>query len=193
MEWIESHWTGGDGTVPLPSTHACYHEACYQYCCLGHIQVNCCFYCYSPTHWDYCSTDLTNFSLLFIFSNHFRLWTMRRFPMGTRLSHALHYFTNMCLPHGKPCFIKPNFIPDSSFPCCAWLCRHTHMCITHVLCSSSILPLPYSCIMPLISIMPALDSISRSNTNMYIQYDSIYVKARESTGIPSLILLEFHL
>ena len=44
MEWIKSHWTGQDGTIPLPSTHACYHEACYQCCCLGHIRVNCHFY-----------------------------------------------------------------------------------------------------------------------------------------------------
>ena len=49
----------------------------------------------------------------------------------------------------------------------------THMCITHVLCFSSILPLPCGCIMLLISVMLALDSISRSDTNMYIQYDSI--------------------
>ena len=44
----------------------------------------------------------------------------------------------------------------------------THMHITHVPCFSSILPLPCSCIMSLISIMPALDDISRSDTNMYI-------------------------
>ena len=44
MEWIESHWTSGDGTVPLPSIHACYHKACYQCHCLGHTQVNCHFY-----------------------------------------------------------------------------------------------------------------------------------------------------
>ena len=49
----------------------------------------------------------------------------------------------------------------------------THMHITHVLCFSSILPLPCSCIMLLISAMPALDSIGRSDTNMYILYDSI--------------------
>ena len=47
--------------------------------------------------------------------------------MGTHLSHALHHFTNTCLPHGEPCFIKPNFIPDSSLLCCAWLCCHTHV------------------------------------------------------------------
>ena len=41
--------------------------------------------------------------------------------------------------------------------------------------------------------MLALDSIGRSDTNMYIPYDSIYIRAKESTGIPSLILLEFHL
>ena len=81
--------------------------------------------------------------------------------MGTHISHTLHHFTNMCLPHGEPCSIKPNFILDSSFPCCAWLCF------------SSILPLPCSCIMLLISTMPALDSIGRFDTNMYILYASI--------------------
>ena len=47
--------------------------------------------------------------------------------------------------------------------------------------------------MLLISAMPALNSMGRFDTNMYIQYDSMYVKTKESTGIPSLILLEFHL
>ena len=56
--------------------------------------------CYSPTHWDYISMDLVNFSLFFILSDHFRLRTVRRFPMGTHLSHALHHSTNTCLPHG---------------------------------------------------------------------------------------------
>ena len=49
----------------------------------------------------------------------------------------------------------------------------THMHITHVLCFSSILPPPCGCIVLLISAMPALDSIGRSDTHMYIQYDSI--------------------
>ena len=49
----------------------------------------------------------------------------------------------------------------------------THMHITHVLCFSSILPPPCDCTMLIISTMPALNSISRFNTNMYIQYDSI--------------------
>ena len=70
--------------------------------------------------------------------------------MGTHLSHAFHHFTNMCLPHGKPCFIKPNFILDSSFLCCAWLCCHTHA-HSSFSCFSSILPLPCGCIMLLIS------------------------------------------
>ena len=52
--------------------------------------------------------------------------------MRTHLSHTLYHFTNTCLPHGEPCFIKPNFIFDSSFPCCAWLCGHTH---AHHTCS----------------------------------------------------------
>ena len=49
----------------------------------------------------------------------------------------------------------------------------THMHITYVLCFSSILPPPHGCIMSLISVMPALDSIGRFDTNMYIHYDSI--------------------
>ena len=92
--------------------------------------------------------------------------------MRTHLSHALHTVTNMCLPQGKPCSIKPNLILDSLFLCCAWLCCHTHVHHT-CLCFSSILPPPRSCIMLLISVMLALDSIDRSDTNMYIQYDSI--------------------
>ena len=47
-----------------------------------------------------------------------------------------------------------------------------HMHITYVLCFSSILPQPCSCIMLLISTMPVLNSISRFDTNMYKQYDS---------------------
>ena len=117
--------------------------------------------------------DLVNFSLvLLILSDYFRLQTMRRFSMRTHLSHTIHTFTNMCLPHGEPYSIKPNFIPDSSFPCCAWLCCHTHAHHT-CLCFFSILPPPCGCIMSLISVMPALDSIGRSGTNMYISYDSI--------------------
>ena len=49
----------------------------------------------------------------------------------------------------------------------------THMPITHVLCFSSILPPPCGCIMLLISIMLALDSIGRFDTNMYILHASI--------------------
>ena len=82
---------------------------------------------------DYTFNRLSQFfSFHLILSNHFRLRTMRRFSTRTHLSRALHHFTNTCLPHGEPCFIKPNFIPDSSFPCCAWLCCHTHV---HHTCS----------------------------------------------------------
>ena len=52
--------------------------------------------------------------------------------MRTHLSHNLHHFTNMCLPHGKPCSIKLNLILDSSFLCCAWIYCHTH---AHHTCS----------------------------------------------------------
>ena len=87
------------------------------------------------------------------------------------ISHPLH-FHNTCLPHGKPYLIKLNFIFDSSFPCCAWLCCHTHVS-SSCLCFSSILPLPCSCIMSFISIMPTLNSINRFGTNMYTLYASI--------------------
>ena len=126
-------------------------------------------YCYGPTHWDYISMDLVNFSLFFILSDNFRLQTVRRLPTGTHLSHTLHHSTNMCLHHGEPCFIKSNFILDSSFLCCAWLCCHTHAYFS-CSCFPSILPSPCGCIMLLISIMLALDSISRSDTNMYCTY-----------------------
>ena len=151
---------------------------------------------YSPMAWCHCSysKSLTNqkieillwshlrdytfnrlsqfFTLHLILSDCFRLQTVKRFSIKTHLSHTLHHFTNICLPHGEPCSIKPNFILGSSFLCCAWLCCHTH---AHPTCScfSAILPPPCSCIMPLTSIMPALDSIGRSGTNMYIHYDSI--------------------
>ena len=92
--------------------------------------------------------------------------------MGTHLSHTLHHFTNMSLPHGKPCFIKSNFILDSSFLCCAWLCCHMHV-PSSCYASSSILSPPSGCIMLLISTMLALDSIGRFDTNMYILYASI--------------------
>ena len=92
--------------------------------------------------------------------------------MRTHLSHTLHIFTYTCLPHGKPYAIKLNFILDSSFPCYAWLCFHTHA--YHTFYAS----LPFchchavaSC--PPISNMPFSASINRFSTNMYIQYDSI--------------------
>ena len=76
---------------------------------------------------DYTFNGLSQFfTFHLILSDRFRLWTMRRFSMRTHLSHALHHFTNTCLPHGEPCSIKLNLILDSSFPCCAWLCCHTH-------------------------------------------------------------------
>ena len=82
---------------------------------------------------DYTFNGLSQFfSFYLILSDHFRLQTMRRLSIRTHLSHALHTFTNMCLPHGEPCPIKLNFILDSSFPCCAWLCCHTH---AHHTCS----------------------------------------------------------
>ena len=77
--------------------------------------------------------DLVNFShfiLSYLIVSDIQ--TVRRFSMRTHLSHNLHHFTNTCLPHGEPCFIKLKLILDSSFLCCAWLCCHTH---AHHTCS----------------------------------------------------------
>ena len=117
--------------------------------------------------------DLSIF-LSLILSYHFRFQPMRRISTRSHLSHTFHIFTNTCLPHVKPYVIKPNFIFDSSFLCCAWLWPHT--CASHMLCFSSILPPPCSCLMFFYLKMPFVDSISRSDTNMYIQYDTVAQK-----------------
>ena len=93
--------------------------------------------------------------------------------MRTHLSHDFHHFTKtrVCLMANLvllnlTLFLTVHFHAVHGY-------TTTHMPITHVLCFSSILPPPHGCIMSLISIMPALDSIGRFNTNMYILYDSI--------------------
>ena len=112
------------------------------------------------------------FTFHLILSNCFRLWTMRRFSTRTHLSHTLHIFTNTCLPHGKPYAIKLNLILDSLSLYCAWLCYHTH---AHHMFYASLSFCHYHVVIscPAYLDMPFSDSISRSNTNMYIQYDSI--------------------
>ena len=80
--------------------------------------------------------------------------------MRTHLSHALH---NTCLPHGKPYAIKPNFILDSSFLCCAWLCCHTHVYASLPFCHHHAVASCYSYLD-----MPFSASIDRFSTNMYI-------------------------
>ena len=113
------------------------------------------------------------FSFHLILSDRFRLRTVRRFSMRTHLPHALHLFMNMCWPHGELCSIKLKNLFLAVHFCAVHGYAATHMHITHVPCFSSILPPPCGCIMLLISTMPALNCISRFNTNMYIQYDSI--------------------
>ena len=82
---------------------------------------------------DYTFNGLSQFFTPYLISsNSFRLQTVRRFSIRTHLFHALHIFMDTCLPHGEPCSIKLNFIFDSSFPCCAWPCCHTH---AHYTCS----------------------------------------------------------
>ena len=77
-------------------------------------------------HRDITFNRLINISLFNLILS-FRLQTVRRISTRSHLSHTLHIFTNTCLPHGKPYAIKLNFILDSSFPCCTWLCCHTHV------------------------------------------------------------------
>ena len=124
--------------------------------------------CYSPTLRDYILMDLVNFLLLilsYLIVSDFELWGDSL--QETHLSHTLHHFTNTCLPHGEPCFIKPNFILDSSFPCCAWLCCHPHAHHT-CLCFSSILPLPCGCIMLLISTFSCIYLYGLYNENTMV-------------------------
>ena len=127
--------------------------------------------CYDSTTGTLFFMDLSFFFSL-ILSNLFRLQTIRKISIRPHLSYTLLHFTNTCLPHGKPYAIKLNLILDSLSLYCAWLCYHTHahhmfyaslsFCHYHVVISCpSYLDMPFS------------DSISRSNTNMYIQYDSI--------------------
>ena len=149
-----------------------------------------CCICFSPTHWDYFQMDLVKFSLFFILSDHFRLQTMRRFSMRTHLSHALHHFTNTCLPHGEPCFIKSNFILDSSFLCCAWLCCHTH---TSPSCSCFLFHSATA--MQLHHVINLCYACPRQYWQIWYKHVHTlcqYIKTKELTGNPSLILLEFH-
>ena len=92
--------------------------------------------------------------------------------MRTHLSHDLH------IPQTHVCLVANLVLLNLTLS----LIVHfhavhgyaaTHMHITHVPCFSSILPPPCGCIMLFISAMPALDSIGRSDTNMYILHTSI--------------------
>ena len=135
----------------------------------------------SPTMWmlqshlrDYTFNGL---SQIFSFSSYL-IWSFQtsnheRLSMRTHLSHAFHHFTKTCV-----CLMANLVLLNLTLFLTVHFCAvhgyaATHMCITHVLCFSSILPPPRGCIMSLISVMPALNSISRSDTNMYTQYDSI--------------------
>ena len=129
--------------------------------------------CYSPTTGDYIQMDLVNFSLFILFYliiSDFKPW-------GDSL-WELTYLTTFTISQTRVCLMANLVLLKLTL----FLIVHfhavhgyatTHMHITHVLCFSFILPLPYDCIMLLISAMPALNSIGRFDTNMYIQYDSI--------------------
>ena len=100
--------------------------------------------------------DLVNFSLFilsYLINSDFELW-------GDSLQELtylmpFHIFMNTCLPHGEPCSIKNLTLFLTVHFHAVHGYAATHMRITHVLCFSSILPPPCSCIMSLISIMPA--------------------------------------
>ena len=68
------------------------------------VQVpHCHCHCYSPTHWDYISMDLPNFSLFFILSDHFRLQIVRKFPMNSLWE--LTYLTSFTIPQIHVCLM----------------------------------------------------------------------------------------
>ena len=110
--------------------------------------------------------------------------------MRSHLSHALHIFTTcVCLmanlmPSNLMLFLTVHLCAVHGYAA-------THMHITYFILlfhSATTMQLPY--VSP-ISIYLSQNSIDRFSTNMYTQYDSIK-RAKESTGIPSLIFLEFH-
>ena len=128
------------------------------------------------------SNFLHNFIVLFQTSNHKE--NLYKISLTSCSSHF-----HMCLPHGKPYGIKLNFILDSSFLCCTWLCCHIHV---HHTCHAS---LPFCHHHAVASCSPILICLLWTVSVDPIQtctYNMIVYSAKESTGIPSLILLEFH-
>ena len=88
-------------------------------------------FCYSPTSGTTHLTDLVNFSLSsYLIISDFKPW-------GDSLQE-LTYLTPFTVSQTCVCLmvnlvlLNLNFILDSSFPCCAWLCCHTH---AHYTCS----------------------------------------------------------
>ena len=129
--------------------------------------------CYSPTSGTTHLTDLVNFSLLilsYLIISDFEpwgdsLWELT-YLMPFIISQTRVRLMANLVSLNLTLFLTVHFCAVHGYAA-------THMCITHVLCFLSILPLPCGCIISLISVMPTLNSISRSDTNMYIQYDSI--------------------
>ena len=89
--------------------------------------------CYGPTTRDYIQMDLVNFSL-FILSyltiSDLKLWGDSLWELTYLMTFTISQ-TCVCLMVNLV-LLKLNFILDSSFPCCAWLCCHTH---AHHTCS----------------------------------------------------------
>ena len=91
-------------------------------------------YCYGFFTGTLFFTDL----LIFLFNLILSFQTLHHKENLYKISliSCLSHFHHICLPHSKPYAIKPNFIFDSSFPCSAWLCCHTHV---HYICYTSLL------------------------------------------------------
>ena len=124
--------------------------------------------CYGPTSGTTYPTDLVNFPLFilsYLIVSDFELWWDSLWELTYLMPFTISQ-THVCLMAN---LVLLNLTLSLTVHLCA---MHgyaaTHMCITHVLCFSSILPPPCGCIMLLISIMPALDSIGRSGTNMLL-------------------------
>ena len=125
-------------------------------------------FCYGPTHRDYIQMDLVNFSLFilsYLIVSDFEpwgdsLWELTYLMPFTVSRTCVCLMANLVLLNST-LFLTVHFYAVHGYAA-------THMHITHVLCFSSILPPPYGHIMLLIYVMLALDSISRSDTNMYI-------------------------
>ena len=110
------------------------------------------------------------FSLSYLINSDFELWGDSLWELtyltAFTTSQTCVYLMANLVPLNLTLFLTVHFCAMHGYAA-------THMCFPYVHASSSILPPPCGCIMSLISAMPALDSIGRFDTNMYILHASI--------------------